>query len=135
MSKSDAVIVEWGSEAEAVTVHSVEELDALLDHLESLARATAPFLVVLVGAEGSSLTIGLGCEESVAQYSDGTDEGPSFASIPDPGRKGAPLVFELDGEPNEMLAELGTPNESTRQAARYFFAKRERDPLLRWEAN
>jgi hypothetical protein len=135
MSKSEAVIVEWGSEAEAVSVHSVEELDALLDRLESLARATAPFLVVLVDAAGSSLTIGLGCDESVAQYADGSDDGASFASIPDPERKGAPLTFELDGEPNEMLAELGTPNEATRQAARYFFAKRERDPQLRWESN
>lgn len=135
MSKSDAVIVEWGSEAEAVTVHSIEELDALLDRLESLARATAPFLVVLVGAEGSSLTIGLGREDSVAQYSDGTDDGPSFASVPDPSRKGAPLVFELDGEPNEMLAELATPADSTRQAARHFLAEGGRDPLLRWESN
>ena len=135
MSKSDAVFIEWGSEAEAVAVTSLEELDARLDDLESLARSTAPFLVVLVGPDGSTLTIGLGRDESIAQYSDGTDDGPSFASVPIANRTGEPLVFELDGEPNELLAELATPSEATRQAARYFFTKRGRDPMLRWEAN
>ncbi|MDB4937482.1 MAG: Immunity protein Imm1 [Labilithrix sp.] len=135
MTKGNGLIVDWGCEAEAVSVHSIEELDALLDHLDSLARATAPFLVVLVSDEGSSLTIGVGREESVAEFSDGSDEGASFASIPDPTRTGAPLVFELDGEPNEMLAELATPAEATREAARYFFANGGRDPALRWEAS
>lgn len=136
MTKSDGVFVEWGSEAEAVSVRSLVELDALLDDLECLARSTgAPFLVVLVAGDGSSLTIGVGRDESVASFSDGSDDALSFASIPIPDRKGEPLVFELDGEPNEMLAELSTPAESTRQAARYFFSEGGRDPQLRWEAS
>lgn len=135
MSKSEGVFVEWGGESAGASVKSLGELDALLDDLECLARSTAPFLVVLVGPDGSSLTIGLGRDESIAQYSDGTDDGPSFASVPVANRTGEPLVFELDGEPNEMLAELSTPSESTRQAARYFFTERGRDPQLRWEAS
>src|SRR5947209_10160757 len=88
MPETAAVFVEWGSLAEAVSVKSLEELDALLDDLECLARSTAPFLVVLADSEGSSLTIGVGRDESIAQYSDGSDDGLSFSSIPVPGRKG-----------------------------------------------
>jgi hypothetical protein len=138
MSKGNAVFVEWGNDAAAVSVTSLEELDSLLDDLECMGRSTAPFLVVLVGADGSSLTIGVGRDESIAQYSDGTDDGPSFAGVAandttNSAQTCAPLVFELDGEPNEMLAELATPSESTRQAARYFFTERGRDPRMRWE--
>ena len=136
MAKSLAVTVEWGtSPEESLVVHSVEELDALLDQLDSLGRATEPFLTTIMDSEGRTLTIGLGAAESVAQFCDDADDGLSYASVPDPDRKGPTLVFALEGMPNEMLAELATPNEAMRDAARHFFAHGERCPALRWESS
>jgi hypothetical protein len=136
MAKSDAVTVEWGTAPEeSIAVHSVEELDALLDQLDSLGRATDPFLTTIMDAAGRTLTIGLGGLESVAQFCDDADDGLSYASVPDPARTGAKLVFALEGMPNEMLAELGTPNDAARTAARHFFAHGERCPTLRWESS
>jgi hypothetical protein len=136
MAKSDEVTVEWGtSPEESIAVHSVEELDALLDQLDSLGRATEPFLTTIMDAAGRTLTIGLGGNESVAQFCDDADDGLSYASVPDPARTGPKLVFSLEGMPNEMLAELGTPNDSARNAARHFFAHGQRCPSLRWESS
>ena len=136
MAKSDAVTVEWGtSPEENIAVHSAEELDALLDQLDSLGRATEPFLTTIMDAAGRTLTIGLGGLESVAQFCDDADDGLSYASVPDPARTGPKLVFSLEGMPNEMLAELGTPNDSARTAARHFFAHGQRCPTLRWESS
>jgi hypothetical protein len=136
MAKSDAVTVEWGtSREESIAVRSVEELDALLDQLDSLGRATEPFLTTIMDAAGRTLTIGLGGLESVAQFCDDADDGLSYASVPDPKRTGPKLVFALEGMPNEMLPELGTPNDEARAAARHFFAHGERCPSLRWESS
>ena len=136
MAKRDAVTVEWGtSPEESIAVHSVEELDALLDQLDSLGRATEPFLTTIMDAAGRTLTIGLGGLESVAQFCDDADDGLSYASVPDPARTGPKLVFSLESMPNEMLAELGTPNDSARTAARHFFAHGQRCPTLRWESS
>jgi hypothetical protein len=136
MAKSDAVTVEWGtSPGESLAVRSVEELDALLDQLDSLGHATEPFLTTIMDAHGRTLTIGLGGPESIAQFCDDADDGLSYASVPDPARTGPKLVFALEGMPNEMLAELGTPNDASRAAARHFFAHGERCPSLRWESS
>ena len=108
MAKSDAVTVEWGtSPEESIAVHSVEELDALLDQLDSVGRATEPFLTTIMDAAGRTLTIGLGGLESVAQFCDDADDGLSYASVPDPART----------------------------AARHFFAHGQRCPTLRWESS
>jgi immunity protein Imm1 of predicted polymorphic toxin system len=114
-----------------VAVGSVQELDALLDRLTREAQAELPFVVSLAREDGSTLSIGLGREESVANYVSGSWDPPYYVSRGDPDRTGA-VEFVYSGEMTEYPPWSAIPAEDAREAMRHFFTTGELSPKLEW---
>jgi Immunity protein Imm1 len=116
-----------------VAVGSVQELDALLDRLTVEAENDRPFMVALAREDGSSLSIGLGSDESVASYVSGSYDPPYYVSRGDPDRA-EPIVFH-SGEMTEFPPWSAIPLEDARQAMRHFFETGELSPGIDWAEN
>jgi hypothetical protein len=124
-------VVAW--DQNEVAVHSVRELDALLDRLSAEAERDTPFMVTLAREDGSTLSIGLGRPESTASYVSGTFDPPYFASRGDGAGEGAPVEFVFSGEITEFPPWSVVPTEAARQALRVFFETGELSPEIDWE--
>jgi hypothetical protein len=116
-----------------VAVHSVNELDALLDRLMGEAERDTPFMVTLAREDGSTLSIGLGRPESTASYVSGSLDPPYFASRGDGEREGRPIEFAFSGEITEFPPWSAVPTEAAREALRVFFETGELSPKIDWE--
>ena len=121
-------------ERNEVAVGSVQELDALLDRLTVEAEADLPFVVALAREDGSTLSIGLGSEESVANYVSGSFDPPYYVSRGDPDRA-EPVKFVFSGEMTEYPPWSAIPVEDAREAMRHFFTTGELLPRLDWAEN
>jgi Immunity protein Imm1 len=117
-----------------VAVGSVQELDALLDRLTIEAENDRPFMVALAREDRSSLSIGLGRDESVASYVSGSWDPPYYISRGDPGRA-EPIAFHYSGEMTEFPPWSAIPVEDAREAMRHFFTTGELWPELDWAEN
>lgn len=122
-------------EQNEVAVGSVQELDALLDRLTVEAEeADLPFVVALAREDGSTLSIGLGTEESVANYVSGSFDPPYYVSRGDPDRA-EPVKFVFSGEMTEYPPWSAIPVEAARAAMRHFFETGELSPDVDWAEN
>jgi Immunity protein Imm1 len=117
-----------------VAVGSVQELDALLDRLTVEAQNDRPFMVALAREDGSTLSIGLGSDESVASSVSGSWDPPYYISRGDPGRA-EPIAFHYSGEMTEFPPWSAIPVEDAREAMRHFFTTGELSPKVDWVEN
>jgi Immunity protein Imm1 len=120
--------LEWGA-TERAEITSVEEMDALLDSLESEA-AVEPFVVELVNSSGAALSMGLGRPSTVINYVNESLEPPYLQSV---GSRDDDLVFRYRGEWTEYPPGSAVPTELGRRALREFFAVAEPPPLIEWQ--
>lgn len=124
--------LEWGV-ANVALPTSVGELDALLDRLSEEARAQ-PFMVDLFVEDGPSLSIGLGEDVSVANFTSAGGEPPYFQS-----ERREPLtddedglVFYYGGEWSEFPPSRKISIEEARAAMRAFFEHGTRPEVFEW---
>jgi Immunity protein Imm1 len=122
--------LEW--DHNVVAVHSVEELDALLDRLTTEAKADLPFMVTLGLEDDSSLSIGLGRPETVLSYISPGVGPPHFMSRGEP-RDDSPPKFLFSGEMTEYPPWSAVPTETAREALRDFFETGELPKRIAWE--
>jgi Immunity protein Imm1 len=123
-----------GWEQNEVVVHSVDELDEILDRLTAEANAALPLVAVLGREDGSTLSIGLGCPYSVLDFVDGSLDPPYIISRGDSERQ-EPVKFLYSGEMTEFPPWSAIPVEAAREAMRYFFEKGELSPNIDWSEN
>jgi hypothetical protein len=117
-----------------VAIGSVQELDDLLDRLTVEAEHDRPFMVTLAREDGSTLSIGLGSDESVASYVAGSWDPPYYISRGDPGRA-EPIAFHYSGEVTEFAPWSAIPVAKAREAMRHFFTTGELSAALEWAEN
>jgi hypothetical protein len=115
-----------------VTVGSEQELNALLDQLTAAAEADLPFMVAVARPDGSTLSIGLGREESVATHVPGSLDPPYLSMRGDPDRTD-PIEFVSGGEMTEFAPRSAVPLEAARRALIAFFRTGELSPEFEWE--
>lgn len=119
------VVWDWGKGGVA-TVHSVEELDSVLDRVDEDARASSlPTLVDIVGPEREHLTIGLGLDSSILLFDWSDVQRPGYRSLGDVDDDGD-VHFMYGGSYTEFSTMSAIPATIAREAARLFF----RDPGL-----
>jgi Immunity protein Imm1 len=124
-----------GWERNEVVVGSVQELDALLDRITAEAEAAdLPMLAVLGREDGSTLSIGLGSDESVLSYVSGSWDPPYYVSRGDPSRT-EPVEFVYSGELTEFPPWSAISIEEAREAMRHFFTTGELSPKIEWVEN
>lgn len=125
-----APTLHWGQSE--VAVHSLQELDALVDRLDAEAGRDTPLMVTLAREDGSTLSIGLGRPESTASYVSADGDPPYYMSRGDLGRDD-PIEFFSGGEMTEFAPESAIPAEAAREALRVFYETGELSPNLDWE--
>jgi hypothetical protein len=111
--------VEWGT-GEVREVHSAEELESLLDRLTKEASGQ-PFLVELFASSGAALSVGLGHEISVANFTSPEGQPPYFQSGHEPSSdddNDEPLVFFYGGDWSDFPASSGISVADAREALR-----------------
>jgi Immunity protein Imm1 len=116
-----------------VAVHSLQELDALVDRLTEEAERDTPFMVTLAREDGATLSIGLGRRESTASYVSGSLDPPYYASRGGSDDEGEPIEFAFSGEITEFPPWSGVPAEAARKALRHFYETGELSPEIDWE--
>jgi hypothetical protein len=126
----DSATLSW-AENQSAPVSTAEELDQRLDALDEQARDSQPFVAELVRPDGAVLSIGLGRDASVLNYSASADP-PSFTSCdPDGGQNGT-IVFHYYGHWSEFPADAAVPMDDAREAVRSFFADGQRPSNIAW---
>jgi len=115
-----------------VALGSEEELDALLDQLTAAAEADLPFMVAVARPDGSTLSIGLGRDESVATHVPGSLDPPYLSMRGDPDRT-EPIEFVSGGEMTEFAPQSAVPISAARRALVEFFRTGELSPEFDWE--
>jgi Immunity protein Imm1 len=122
--------VSWADDEKA-PVRTVEELDARLDALDEQAREGEPLIAEIVRPDGAVLTIGLGRDSSVLNYSASLDP-PYYTSHSDDSPEDENVVFYYYGHWSEFLPEMAVPKDDAREAARLFFSDGERPNNVGW---
>ena len=120
----------WGRSE--VAVHSLQELDALVDRLAAEAERDMPFMVTLAREDGTTLSIGLGREESTLSHVSADGEPPYHMSRGDLARD-EPIEFFSGGEMTEFAPESAIPAGAAREALRFFYETGELSPKVDWE--
>lgn len=122
--------VQW-DENDAVDVHTIEELDQLLDRLHQ--SAAAPVLATVEFPQsGDSLTIGLGHAQSVLNFIDGSGDPPYWSSVGKLTADGA-VDFLYMGEPTEIPLRRLIGIELARDAIREFAQTGRLSKHVDWE--
>lgn len=124
--------VQWGPASE-LQVDSVEQLDVLLDQLDSEHHADEAILVVVESDDsGNTLTIGVGRNLSVLSFVPGSGDPPYYSSVGDEESEEL-VTFRYMGESTEFPLRKCIPRELAREAVRHFAATGERSDQVSWE--
>ena len=133
------MLVQWDEEDER-EIHTVEELDALLDDLDAVSRdQVLPYAVILWTGHraeddrGYALTLVVGTETSPVQW---TAPGPPYSRASWNGETDEEPYFIVNygGEPTDLDAWMAIPIADAREAARRFLASGGACPdNLTWE--
>ncbi len=107
--------IEWG---DSETVVTVEQLDALLDHLHEQAVGKSPMLVTINGPAGA-LTVGLGYSQSVLSFVL-PDGDPPYLVSGNKTRDETEVDFFLDGHHSPFAARHLVPIGVARKAVQVF---------------
>jgi len=119
----------WGEDG-AAGVESVDDLDRHLDDLTERAREK-PFLAELALANGDSLAIGLGRDESILSWIQGSHDPPYYVSQGDPEAEGV-VVFNYGGQWSEFPKWSLVPIAEAREAMRHFVRTGHRPTNVAW---
>lgn len=124
--------IAW-ADGEAVEANSAAELDARLDELDRRARENDyPVIVDLVHSRGPVVTVGVGSDVSVLNYS-ASEDPPYFTSRNPESDQDGTVVFYYFGASSEFNADNVVPMSAAREAARRFFADGQRPDNLDWQ--
>lgn len=127
---TDTPRLSWDEAASRVPVDTEDEL---MERLRDIARtaAEAPPLVELLMADGSSLAIGVGREQSVVNYIRSPDE-PDYLSK---GSEAAqePPVFYYHGTYSDFPPDAAVSAEDAYEAMRRFYRSGERPDNIQWQ--
>jgi hypothetical protein len=123
--------VKWAESAEQ-SVHSLEELDSLLDSLHAAFTTTSPRLVIVESPDGSSIAIGLGQETSVLNFVAASGDPPYLSSVGSMTQEGT-ISYEFMGELTEGPARNGIPVTLARKAIRQYFLTGVLPDTVTWE--
>lgn len=113
-------------------VETVSGLDMVLDKLTVQAR-DAPFIVNVELANGDSLGIGLGTDETILSFTAGSLEAPYFASLGADEQVEPLIEFTVGGQWTEFPRRNVVPLEEGRQAMREFVTTGQLSDAVRWE--
>jgi hypothetical protein len=108
----------WGELSE-FALGTVEELDRLLDQLQSEHSASPVLVMVEFSASGDSLMIGLGKEDSVVNFVSGSGNPPYWVSVGNHAEHDL-VVFDFMGSHTEILRRHLIPVSLARHAMRVF---------------
>jgi hypothetical protein len=127
---SRQITLSW-AEGKSATVASVDELDERLDALDAEAREGDPFVAEVARPDGAVLSIGLGRDASVLNYSASPD--PPYYTSHSPGGSGDESpVFYYYGHWSEFRPDAAVPMENAREAVRVFFRTGDRPDNIDW---
>lgn len=121
----------WG-EVPEVALGTVEELDRLLDQLQSEHSESPVLVMVELTASGDSLMIGLGKEDSVVNFVSGSGNPPYWVSV-GPHEEHDLVVFDFMGSHTEILRRHLIPVSLARHAMRVFVQTGTLCPNVQWE--
>jgi len=125
--------VRWGEGTEVVTVHSLAELDGVLDRLALQYPEDRAVLAEVVAPNGDSLAIGLGRNESLLSWVQSSGDPPYYNSMGDEAESGA-VSFYFGGTWSEFPRSDVVSIEVAREAVRDFFHSGGRlSDKVRWE--
>ncbi|MCY3019679.1 MAG: Imm1 family immunity protein [Planctomycetota bacterium] len=125
------VKVAWQEGQEPVIVDEIKTLDLLLDRLDSEAshQVDRPFMVEIMGQDGSVLAMGLGRGMTVVSFISAVG---NYGSVGDRGKAGT-VSFFLYGHHSEFPMRSAVPSATARNAAREFFITGQRPGSVQWE--
>ena len=120
---------------EPVEVHSIEELDSTIDHAAEHARSEGrPNIILIETANGNSLTIAVGADETVLCFNYGHNDPPYFVSQ---GNSDADYpvftAFVAMEHHTEYLRRNVIPLDIGRAAVREFLGEADLPKIVRWE--
>jgi len=121
------------AEDQSVPIHGPQELDKTLDALACQAEYDKhPLIVELVQPNDATLSIGVGRDESVLNYSRSPDP-PYYTSLGDQDQDESDVVaYYYYGHWSEFPRRSCVPNDKAREAARRFLTDGERPNNVRW---
>ena len=124
--------VTW--ELEETTVHSINDLEGLLDRLHRESRREQARLVVVeLSDTGDSLAIGLGGDESVLNYVNSSKDPPYFTSVSDEKHSDQLFTFRFMGDLSEFPSRNMIPLDAARAAMRSFCLTGQLPSTVTWE--
>jgi hypothetical protein len=110
--------IKWDASPET-TVHTIEDLDRVLDRLHQECTAAPVLATVELPSCGNSLSIGLGRAESVLNFVSGSGTPPYWSSVGE-HEKDEAVSFNFMGELSEIPLRHLIPMGVARQAVREF---------------
>jgi hypothetical protein len=120
--------LQWHERAE---VHSLQQLDLLVDHLTTEANADAPFTVDLHANPRTGLLIVLGREESHVEFYS-ADSRPPIVTCRGSWEDDELIVFYYRGHHSELPKRAWIPIEDDRETLRRYFLTGKRPENIRW---
>lgn len=112
-------------------IHSLAELDGVLDHIASEIGNGMGFSVEFSMNENTCLLITLGADKSHVEYFQKDGRPPVIPACGDVSEAGS-LTFLHRGEPSSVLLKSCVPVERARQAMRDYYQTGERPASLNW---
>lgn len=123
--------IRWDSSHET-TVHTIEDLDLVLDQLQKGSTAAPILATVELPSSGDSLSIGLGREESVLNFVSGSGDPPYWSSVGKYEEEDA-VIFNIMGEFSEIPLRHLIPMDAARQVVRDFAQTGKLSDKVTWE--
>lgn len=112
-------------------VHSLEELDKIIDKLSNEAKRKMPFTVQLCFSERNGLLITLGLNVSHLEFFSESGTPIGVYSFSPWDKKDLITVLHGD-EPVELERKYFVPIDEARKALRFYFKTGERPENIRW---
>jgi hypothetical protein len=123
--------IKWDASPET-TVHTIEDLDQLLDRLQQDCTTAPVLATVKLPSSGDSLSIGLGRAESVLNFVSGSGDPPYWSSVGEHEEDEA-VGFNFMGELSEIPLRHLIPLDLARQAVRDFVQTGKLSHKVTWE--
>lgn len=123
--------IKWDASPET-TVHTIEDLDHVLDRLHQYCTAAPVLATVELPSSGDSLSIGLGRAESVLNFVSGSGDPPYWSSVGE-HEKDEAVSFIFMGELSEIPLRHLIPMAVARQAVREFVQTGKLSNKVTWE--
>jgi hypothetical protein len=121
----------WGEHHER-TISSLAELDQTLDAIHAeFAPAKMGMLAELYAEDGSSLTMGLGRDQTVVTYAGPDGMPPYYLSEGDPLETGL-VRFHISNQDSEFPRSALVSASRAREAMRTFFRTGRLPPEIKW---